>query len=547
MVKFMMKNISRVFKSVCFVMFFVLCISISNIFASTNILKVSSKSINIYEKFDIKSIQEDTNAIYRYSSSDSLIASVDSDGFVTGNKMGQAVITITDENGNAQSLDLSVGFYRGLDVSTFNGNVDYAKLKSKGIDFVMIRSSFGWYDQNDAAKGKEYNFQYDAQLYNNIKGASDYGIPFGIYHYSYARNTTEATLEAEYTINALKSTGAYASNMSLPIAYDVEDNEYQGSLDISTLTDIVITYCTKIREAGYSPMIYANKNWFVNHLDVERLNSLGYDFWYAFWPNNPDFSSKIQIANSGIYPLIWQYTSSGNIEGANISSGSVDLNIMYMKEQVKLTFVSESEILEERGIDKGTSISSFPEVSKNGYTFVKWIDQNGNEVTTNTKFDSNTILTAVFEKKTIKLSSNRVFLLKNMQTKITAKYNNNTSILSEDLIYKSLNEDIATVDESGNILAKNIGNTKIEVYLKEDNTVVSTCDVIVADDYEKGDINKDGIIDVADVTYGMHRLSRGTLTEDEENIGNVNGDDIFDVADVLKIMRYLSGKINSLN
>ena len=84
----MMKNISRIFKFVRLVMFLKICFSISNIFASTNTLKVSSKSINIYEKFDIKNIQEDTNAIYSYSSSNSLIASVDSNGVVTGNKMG---------------------------------------------------------------------------------------------------------------------------------------------------------------------------------------------------------------------------------------------------------------------------------------------------------------------------------------------------------------------------------------------------------------------------------------------------------------------------
>ena len=144
-------------------------------------------------------------------------------------------------------------------------------------------------------------------------------------------------------------------------------------------------------------MVYANKSWFVEHLNITRLNSLGYDFWYALWPGgNIDFSNKIQIANSGIYPLIWQYTSSGSVDGANTNSGRVDLNVMYMKEQVKLTFVSDGQVVEEKGIDKN-STTTFPEISKKGYSFVKWIDSNGNTLTEQTKFNSNTTITAVYE------------------------------------------------------------------------------------------------------------------------------------------------------
>lgn len=338
-----------------------------NIFASSSLINKEYKSINVYEKFDIKTIQNDLSKKYNYSSSDNAVASVNSDGIVIGEKMGECYITVSDDSGNSSKLNIRVGFYKGIDVSTFNGDVNYSSIKSQGIDFVMIRSSYGWYDSYDAAAGKEYGFQYDAKLYNNVKGAVENNVPFGIYHYSYARNTSEAALEAEYTINALKSTGAYANSMSLPIAYDVEDSKYQGSIDKETLTDIVITYCTKIREAGYQPMIYANKSWFVEHLNINRLNSLGYDFWYALWPGgNIDFSNKIQIADSGIYPLIWQYTSSGSVDGANSNSGRVDLNVMYMKEQVKLTFVSDGQVVEEKGIDKNSS-TTFPEVSKKGY------------------------------------------------------------------------------------------------------------------------------------------------------------------------------------
>ena len=457
-----MRN-AKMFVLILFSSLFVLFASTS-IFASSSLINKEYKSINVYEKFDIKTIQNVSSKKYNYSSSDNAVASVNSDGIVIGEKMGECYITITDDNGSSSKLNIRVGFYKGIDVSTLNGDVNYNSIKSQGIDFVMIRSSYGWYDSYDAAAGKEYGFQYDSKLYNNVKGAVENNVPFGIYHYSYARNTSEAALEAEYTINALKSTGAYANSMSLQIAYDVEDSKYQGSIDKETLTDIVITYCTKIREAGYQPMIYANKSWFVDHLNINRLNSLGYDFWYALWPGgNIDFSNKIQIADSGIYPLIWQYTSSGSVDGANTNSGRVDLNVMYMKEQVKLTFVSDGQVVEEKGIDKNSS-TTFPEVSKKGYSFVKWIDSNGNTLTEQTKFNLNTTITAVYE-------------------------------------------------------------------LRES---------------KKGDVNRDGKVNVNDVLYTMNKYMKGVLTEEEKEIAEVTGDGRVNMNDVYRILAYAMGKIPSL-
>ena len=454
---------AKVFVLILFSSLFMLFVSTS-IFASSSLINKEYKSINVYEKFDIKTIQNDSSKKYNYSSSDNAVASVNSDGIVIGEKMGECYITISDDNGSSSKLNIRVGFYKGIDVSTLNGDVNYNSIKSQGIDFVMIRSSYGWYDSYDAAAGKEYGFQYDSKLYNNVKGAVENNVPFGIYHYSYAKNTSEAALEAEYTINALKSTGAYANSMSLPIAYDVEDNKYQGSIDKETLTDIVITYCTKIREAGYQPMVYANKSWFVEHLNITRLNSLGYDFWYALWPGgNIDFSNKIQIANSGIYPLIWQYTSSGSIDGANTNSGRVDLNVMYMKEQVKLTFISDGQVVEEKGIDKNSS-TTFPEVSKKGYSFVKWIDSNGNTLTEQTKFNSNTTITAVYE----------------------------------------------------------------------------------LEGYQKGDVNKDGKVNVSDVLYTMNKYMKGILTDEEKELAEVTSDGRVNMNDVYRILAYAMGKISSL-
>ena len=189
----------------------------------------------------------------------------------------------------------------------------------------MIRSSYGWYDE-ETDKDEEYDFQYDKKLLDNLKGASENEISFGIYHFSYAKNKEEALLEAEYVLNAIGNYGKeYKEKMSLPIAYDVE---YISNLSQKELTDIVITFCSKIYEAGYTPIVYSNKNFFVNHLDVEKLNALAYNLWYANYQENPDFSEKITIADTNVSPMIWQYTQSGDIDGANTDDGHVDLDIL---------------------------------------------------------------------------------------------------------------------------------------------------------------------------------------------------------------------------
>lgn len=195
------------------VIVFILFSSLFMLFASTNIFASSSfinkeyKSINVYEKFDIKTIQNDSSKKYNYSSSDNAVASVNSDGIVIGKKMGECYITIADDNGSSSKLNIRVGYYKGIDVSSFNGDVNYSSIKSQGIDFVMIRSSYGWYDSYDAAAGKEYGFQYDSKLYNNVKGAVENNVPFGIYHYSYAKIQARLHWKQSILLMPLKAQG----------------------------------------------------------------------------------------------------------------------------------------------------------------------------------------------------------------------------------------------------------------------------------------------------------------------------------------------------
>ena len=102
------------------------------------------------------------------------------------------------------------------------------------------------------------------------------------------------------------------------------------------------------------------------------------------------------------------------------------------------------------------------------------------------------------------------------------------------------NAGAVTLNSDGNPVTD---TNPVSKYLKSN---LSELNISSTTGYIKGDVNKDGRVDVADVIYAMNKLSKGTLTEEEKNIGNVNDDNIFDVADIIKIMRYLSGKISSL-
>ena len=256
-----------------------------NIYATTN-FNVQRKSLKIYDKFNISQILTTDSKNLKYTSSDENIATIDKNGMIFTKKQGQFIINVTDEN-SSTSCTFSSGYYVGIDVSSWNNAIDWKKVKKSGVDFAMIRSSYGWYDE-ETDKDEEYDFQYDKKLLDNLKGASENEISFGIYHFSYAKNKEEALLEAEYVLNAIGNYGKeYKEKMSLPIAYDVE---YISNLSQKELTDIVITFCSKIYEAGYTPIVYSNKNFFVNHLDVEKLNALAYNLWYANYQENPDFS-----------------------------------------------------------------------------------------------------------------------------------------------------------------------------------------------------------------------------------------------------------------
>ncbi len=182
---------------------------------------------------------------------------------------------------------------KGIDVSIWQPNINWVKVKNAGIKFAILRGAYGTYK--------------DTKFDEHIKGAQSQGIDVGVYVYSIASTIAEAEKEAEFILDVIKP-----YRLTYPVIYDIED-EKQSKLSVKARTDLCISFCEKIENAGYYAMIYANKYWLETKLEYERLKV--YDIWLAQWTDEPTWSG-----NYGI----WQ-TGQQIIDGI----GNCDTNISY--------------------------------------------------------------------------------------------------------------------------------------------------------------------------------------------------------------------------
>lgn len=184
---------------------------------------------------------------------------------------------------------------RGIDVSYYNGSIDWNAVRGNGIEFAIIRAGFGMYDN-----------QKDRRFDENYSGATAVGLPVGAYWYSYAKTVQEAEREADTCLRALAS-----RTLSLPVYFDIEDKS-QENLSREQITSLCTRFCEKIQQNGYRAGVYANTDWFLNRIDIGKIDE--YSKWLADYRQN---------YNTTLPRDIHQYTSSGRVAGIN---GAVDLN-----------------------------------------------------------------------------------------------------------------------------------------------------------------------------------------------------------------------------
>lgn len=191
---------------------------------------------------------------------------------------------------------------KGIDVSYWQGTIDWEKVKAAGIEFAMIRAGYG-------------NNNIDKQFVRNISECNRLGIPCGVYWFSYALNVEQARREAQHCLAAIKP-----YRVEYPVCFDFEYDsiryakEKGVTIGKALATAFVEAFCSEIEKAGYYAMNYANKDYLRNMFDMAKLSK--YDLWYAFW------SSSCDRKDIGI----WQYTDKGKVPGIN---GNVDMNYAF--------------------------------------------------------------------------------------------------------------------------------------------------------------------------------------------------------------------------
>lgn len=181
-----------------------------------------------------------------------------------------------------------------IDLSTWNGSVNFNSVKYSGVTTVLLRVGFG-----REVSQKDNRFE---EYYKGVKAA---GLKIGAYWYSYAESVADAEREAKACLSILNG-----RSLDYPVYFDMEES-WQTTYGKATLTAMAERFCEIIRAGGYSAGVYANANWFSNYLNYSYLSSK-YSIWLAQWAGSYSF-----------YCDIWQYSESGSVSGI---SGNVDLN-----------------------------------------------------------------------------------------------------------------------------------------------------------------------------------------------------------------------------
>lgn len=190
----------------------------------------------------------------------------------------------------------------GIDVSKWQGDIDFSKLKSAGVEFVIIKIG-----SSTGINGENF---IDSKFIQNIKNANSVGIPMGVYFYSYANSVDRAISDAKWIIENIKD-----YKVELPIAFDWENwgsfNTYE--LSFFGLTNMAKRFMDTVKSAGYDAMLYSSKTYLEN-----IWMSVDYPVWLAHYTKNTNYAGDYSY---------WQICSNGRVDGIN---GDVDIDIRYI-------------------------------------------------------------------------------------------------------------------------------------------------------------------------------------------------------------------------
>lgn len=194
----------------------------------------------------------------------------------------------------------------GIDVSDLQGSIDWQAVKNDGIDFAMLRCG-----RRGSTEGQLYT---DKNYYGNVEGATRVGLPYGVYFFSQATSEQEALEEAEYVLNLINGAG-----VTYPVVYDQEpvtdSSGRANNLSADQLTKNAQTFCKRIEQAGYTPMVYGNQ-YDLSRLNINQINAA---VWYAEYTDTHPTSNYHDF-------VMWQYSHTGKVNGIKTD---VDMDILF--------------------------------------------------------------------------------------------------------------------------------------------------------------------------------------------------------------------------
>lgn len=197
----------------------------------------------------------------------------------------------------------------GVDVSKYQGDIDWEAVKDAGFEFVIIRCAYRGYVTGA--------LNADEGFIENVEGALNAGLKVGVYVFSQAIDVEEALEEAEFVVDLIKD-----YDITYPVVYDWEvvidedgDTPRTKYITPDQLTNNALVFCERVALEGYTPMVYANKKTAVWKYDLSRMQHI--DIWFAEYSDTPTYFYDFEM---------WQYSSKGSVPGIK---GNVDLNISF--------------------------------------------------------------------------------------------------------------------------------------------------------------------------------------------------------------------------